>query len=154
MRTEDEIRADAAAEHTFSNGTEFDIWADTHCYECVHDNADTEQYCPILNVAILGTGDSPAWPAEWAARYIRFGDRIEGTDRVEVHDTDAADPDGIKIVGDCSEFEQRRDPGPDDPAPQPPPPPECDGQLDIIDAYLPAALDELTRAPATREAHA
>lgn len=149
MRPETEITADAADERPFSNGTEYEIWADRHCYECVNDDpqADPEVFCPIITVALLGKGDGPAWPKEWTRRYIKFGDRIEGTNRVEVSETTADDPDGCMFVGTCTEFEQRPDPG-DGPEPEPEPVPDCDGQLDLIDAYLPTALAEITRAPA------
>jgi hypothetical protein len=139
VRSEQEIRADAADDRPFSNHTEYEIWADRYCWApCVHDDPDRDKFCPILSVALLGS-----WPKEWTRRHIRFGERIGGTDRVEVHETDAADPDGIEIVGECTEFEERPDPG-DEPDPEPEPPPVCDGQLDLIDAYLDTALDELT----------
>lgn len=149
MRTEDEIRADAADQPPFSNGTEWDMWATRHCYECVHDNpnADPEVFCPIITVALVGKGNGPMWPTEWTRRYVRFGARIEGTDRVEVSDTTADDPDGCLFVGTCTEFEERRDDGPGD-KPEPVPPPEVNGQLDLIDAYLDTAIGELTKAPA------
>lgn len=144
MRSEDEVRADADTDRRpFSNHSEFDIWADRHCYDCVNDDEATERYCPILNVAMLGQG----WPAEWTRHHLKFGPRIEGTDRVEVTETTADDPAGYECVDTCTEFEERRDPGPDDDEPEPEPPPVCDGQLDIIDAYLPTALAELTRQP-------
>lgn len=125
MRTEDEIRADAAAERPFSNGTEFDIWADRWCWRCVHDNAEAERYCPILTVAL-----QKGWPGEWTRERVPFTS-VEGEatfyERVET----------------CTEFDERRGDGGDD-SPEPEPVPECGGQLDIIDAYLPVALEELT----------
>lgn len=150
MRTEDQIRADAADRRPFSNGSEWEIWADTHCYECVHDDAEREIYCPILNVSMLGKagdGSRSAWPTEWGSHFVRFGDTIPGTTRRQPIESTADDPEAYEYVGDCSEFEQRRDPG-DDPDPEPEPPPVCDGQLDIIDAYLPTAIAELSREPA------
>ncbi len=141
MRTEDQIRADATDERPFSNGSEYDIWADRHCYNCVNDDADTEKYCPILNVALLGQG----WPKEWTRHYVKFGARIEGTNRVEVSETTADDPDGCRFVDTCTEFEERRNGGGGGDAPKPPTPQvECDGQLDIIDAYVDTAISELT----------
>lgn len=98
---------------------------------------------PILSVAMLG-----GWPAEWTRHHLKFGARIEGTDRVEVTETTADDPAGFECVDTCTEFEPRRDDGPGDDEPEPEPPPVCDGQLDLIDAYLPTALAELTPAPA------
>lgn len=149
MRTEDEIRADAADERPFANGSEHDIWASRYCYDdCVHDDAEREIYCPIINVALLGPHGRPSWPVEWTRRYIRFGARIEGTTRVEVHETTADDPAGYMTVGECTEYERRRDPGDGDPPAEPDPPPVCDGQLDLVDLYLPTALAELTPAPA------
>lgn len=141
MRTEDEIRADAAPGRPFSNSSEYELWADRHCYECVNDqpDADPEVFCPILGVALLGQG----WPKEWTRKHLRFGDLIEGTNRREVIETTADDPNGCVYVDTCTEFEQRPEPG-DGPEPEPEPPPVCDGQLDIVDAYLPTALDELT----------
>lgn len=144
MRTEEQIRADAADERPFSNGSEYDMWADRHCYDCVNDDATTEKYCPILNVALLGQG----WPKEWTRHYVKFGNRIEGTTRVEVSETTADDPDGCMFVGTCTEFEKRRDDGGGGPKPAPKPQPECDGQLDIIDAYVDTAISELTPKPA------
>lgn len=153
MRSEDQIRADAADERPFSNGTEYDIWASRYCYECVNDNpqADPEVFCPIITVALLGKGDGPAWPKEWTRQYVKFGDYVDETrTRRQPIETTADDPDGCMYVGECTEFEQRRDPG-DGPEPEPEPPPVCDGQLDIIDAYLPTALAELDREPARAE---
>lgn len=147
MRTEDEIRADASPdERPFSNHSEYDLWADRHCYECVNDrpDADPEVFCPILNVAMLGGG----WPKEWTRQYLKFGAVIEGTNRREVIQTTAEDPAGCRYVDTCTEFEQRPDNGGDDATPEPPRQ-EVDGQLDIIDAYLPAALEEL--APKTQK---
>lgn len=146
MRDEAAIRADAADERPFSNGTEFEIFADRYCYRCVHDNPETEKYCPILGVALIGNDGEPAWPQEWTRKYVKFGARIPGTSCVEVSQTTADDPDGCEFVDTCTEFEERRD-GDDDPAPEPDPPPECHGQLDIIDAYVDTAVDELSRAP-------
>lgn len=146
MRTEDEIRAAAADERPFSNGTEWDMWADRWCYECVNDNpnADPQVFCPIITVALAGKGGGGAWPAEWTRRYIKFGDYVDEarTRRLPI-ETTADDPDGCEYVGECTEFERRPDPG-DEPEPDPEPVPECDGQLDLIDAYLDTALDELT----------
>ncbi|GAA0738555.1 hypothetical protein Drose_04440 [Dactylosporangium roseum] len=134
MRAEDEIRADARPGRAFSNGTEFDIWADSHCYDCVHDNpnVDPEVFCPILTVALLGE----VTPREWTERTITW--ELNGKTGT------------YAVVDECTEFEERRDDGPgdDEPKPDPGPPPVCEAQLDLIDAYLPTALDELTKAPA------
>ncbi len=132
MRTEAEIAADARPGRAFSNGTEFDIWASRYCYECVHDDSGTsgasEKNCPILTVALI----SQSTPREWVTETV---------------DTPHGPYTGI---GTCTEFEQRPEwPGDDDPdaGPPPGPTPECDGQLDLVDAYLPTALDELLKAP-------
>lgn len=133
MRSEEEIRTDAADERPFSNGTEWGIWADRFCYECVHDDANREIYCPIITVAMIGNTGSPMWPKEW------LRERVPWTDRDGVEHS-------YERVDACTEFEERRDPGDDDPPP-PEPVPDCDGQLDLIDAYLDTAIEEL--APRT-----
>ena len=150
MRTEDEIRVGAADERPFSNASEHDLWADRYCYnDCVHDDLATEKYCPIITVALTGKdGRSTAWPAEWTRKYLKFGGPVADTDRREVIETTADDPDGCVYVDACTEYEERRDPGPGDDPAEPDPPPVCDGQLDIVDAYLPTALAELTPAAA------
>lgn len=133
MRTEAEITADARPGRAFSNGTEFDIWASRYCYECVHDNpnADPEVFCPILGFSLL----NDATPREW----------VEGTVTTKYGNYQA--------IESCTEFQQRPEwPGDDDPdaGPTPPDPaPECDGQLDLVDAYLPTALGEFLKAPVT-----
>ena len=125
MRSAEEIQADAAGDKPFSNQTEYDIWADRYCYECVNDNADTNLFCPILTVALLGS-----WPKEWTRERVPWTDR----DGVE---------HAYERVDTCTEFEERRDDGGGG-EPEPEPVPDCEGQLDIIDVYLPTALDELT----------
>lgn len=121
MRSYDEIAADAADERPFSNGTEFEIWADSPkgCWNCVNDDDETEKYCPILSVAIT----RGVWPKEWTREKRRWqiGDKtgeIEG-------------------VGECTEFEERRDYGGGDPDPEPTPPPapEIDGQMDMFEVF-------------------
>lgn len=132
MRTEEQIRADADRSqetgHTFSNHTEFDIWADRHCYVCVHDDFN-EKFCPILSVGMLGEGR----PREWLREDVPWTDKDGVTHSYSRIDT-------------CTEFEQRRDgdDGPED-GPVPPPPPEVHrDQLDIVDAYVAmGGLDEL-----------
>lgn len=146
MRTEDEIRADAAPRAPFSNGTEWEIFADRQCYECVHDNpnADPEVFCPIITVALTGNNGRAAWPKEWTSKFVKFGDYVDEarTRRLPI-ETTADDPEACEYVGECTEFEQRPEPG-DEPEPEPEPPPEVEGQLDLIDAYLDTALAELT----------
>lgn len=132
MRTYDQVLADVdTTEQPFSNGTEFDIWADRHCHSCVHDNEATENYCPILSAAIGGKG----WPTEWTRR--RAG----------------TEPTTYEAVDTCTDFEQRRRGGGGGvPKPTPKPRVEVDGQLDIVDAYLDTAIGELTTAPAAATA--
>lgn len=135
MRTEAEITADATPERAFSNGTEGYAWMDRWCYECVHNDEATEKWCPILTVALLGKT-----PVEWVEQpWRQIPGRPEGETAPEL---------GGRYV--CTEFERRPEPGDDDPDTGPPTPPdpapEVDGQLDLVDAYLPTALAELTKA--------
>lgn len=126
MRTEAEIGADAQPDRRpFSNGSEFDIWAHRHCYECVHDNASTELFCPILTVALLGK-----WPAEWVRRTVEWrSERASGS---------------YEVVDTCTEFEERRDGGgPGDGEPVPPPHPEIPGQVDMFEVFVEQGLAEL-----------
>lgn len=106
----------------FSNHTMWEIWADQWCYRCTKDSeelVDQGKGCPLIMVALMRKT-----PAQW---------------------TTATEKDEVYGNYHCSEFEERRDYY-DDPTPDPPPPPvvECDGQLDLVDAYLPQALFELT----------
>jgi hypothetical protein len=125
MRTEEQIKADARPGKAFSNGTEWSIWSDRWCDRCKNNDEAAELWCPIITVALI----EPLTPAEWT----------EGTSEGEHPYT---------FVDTCTEFDERRDDGTDD-EPEPEPVPECDGQLDIIDAFLPTALDELQKAPVT-----
>lgn len=128
MRTEEQIKADARPGRAFSNGSEFDIWASRHCYECVHDIPEQEKYCPILGLALIS--DPAVTPREW----------VSGTVTTKYGSYEAIDT--------CTEFEERRDDGDGpDGGPTPPPAPECDGQLDIVDVYLDTAIGELSKAP-------
>lgn len=131
MRTEEEIQASAApGERPFSNHTEYDMWADRYCYECVNDDDATETYCPILSVALLGS-----WPQEWTRARREFT-TVDGN------------PAHYDYVDTCTEFEERRKGGGGEPKPPTPKPVvQCDGQLDIVDAYLDTAIDELTAVP-------
>lgn len=119
MRTEDEIRADATEERPFSNHSEFDIWADNHCYECQNDRAEEEAYCPILGVAML----HGVTPREWTTREEQW----------QIGDKSGS----VTVVDDCTEFEQRtRFPGdPEEPDERPVETvhvPVLDGQLDLF----------------------
>ncbi len=135
MRTEGQIRADATDERPFSNGSEYGIWASRHCYDCVNDDDRTDRFCPILTVAMVGDGSGPMWPKEWTRR---------------THTWAVGDKSGsYEVVDTCTEFEERRDGGGGDDTPKPPTPRvECDGQLDIVDAYVDTAVAELTPKPA------
>lgn len=135
MRTEEEIQADATEARPFSNGSEGHAWTSNWCDECVHNDEETELWCPILSVALLGST-----PKEWVEQpWKQVSGRPEGHTAPEL---------GGKY--ECTEFKRRpNDDGDDDPAPDPEPPPEVDGQLDIVDAYLPIALAELSKAPET-----
>jgi hypothetical protein len=134
VRPPEQIDADTDRDvKPFSNHTEFEIWASRYCYECVNDDTDAELHCPILGAALLG-----GWPKEWTRR---------------THTWQIGDKGGsYEVVDTCTEFVQRPEwPGDDDPGDGPPPEPvpECDGQLDLVDAYLPTALVELRKAPVT-----
>lgn len=131
MRTEEQISTDAANRRAFSNGTEFDIWADRWCYDCVHDNWKTEKYCPILSVALLGQ-----WPTEWTRGKVEFT-TVEGN------------PAAYDVVDTCTEFEQRRDDDPGDEPPAGPGPfePEMPGQVDMFEVFVEQGIDQLTSAP-------
>lgn len=133
MRPEAEITASAREGSPFSNGTEGYAWMAEWCDECVHNDEETEKWCPILTVALLGKT-----PAEWVEQpWKQIKGRPEG---------ETAPVLGGKY--ECTEFQQRPDPGDEDDDPPPPEPvPDCDGQLDLIDAYLPTALAELQKAP-------
>jgi len=132
MRTADQIQADATPQRPFSNGTEYDIWADRWCYECTRDNPDTDTFCPILSVALLGN-----WPKEWTRAQ---------------HNWTVGDASGsYEVVDSCTEFEQRPDDdGPDDDSgPQPGPGPfdeEQPGQTDIFTFFAEDAIEHLRPA--------
>lgn len=136
MRTDAEITADAKPGSPFSNGTEGYAWMDRWCHECTENDEPTEKWCPILSVALLGKT-----PVEWVEQpWQQIKGRPEG--------------ETAPVLGgtyECTEFQQRPEwPGDDDPDTGPPPPdpaPEVDGQLDLVDAYLPTALAELEKAP-------
>lgn len=130
MRPEAEISASAEDRRPFSNGTEGFAWMGDWCYECVHNDEETELWCPILTVAILGK-----WPTEWTRRQVGW--------------TSKDSSGSYEVVDTCTEFEERRDPGPDDEPESGPGPydPEMDGQTDIftfiVEDALEAGLPEL-----------
>lgn len=132
MRSSDEITADAEPRSAFSNGTEYEIWAGhgRGCYDCAQDDPNVERYCPILSVGFLGS-----WPKEWTRRNVTW---------------EAGDRSGsYEIVDECTEFERRRDDGPDDddPGPEPvPPAPEVEGQTDIFEVFAQQIADEASTA--------
>lgn len=121
-------------EQPFSNATEFEIWADRYCYDCVKDNADTETWCPILSAALLGE-----WPVQWTRRQVEW----------EIGDKRGS----YEAVDTCADFERRRDDGPDDdddPKPTGPGPfaEEMPGQTDIFTFIVEDALEALPAAEA------
>lgn len=131
MRTYEEIAADAADETPFSNGTEFEMWADSGrgCWDCIHDNDETETYCPILSVSLLG----PSWPKEWTREKHRW----------EIGGKSGA----YDVVGECTEFEERRDDDGGDPETEPtsPPAPEIDGQIDMFEVFAEQITEHASR---------
>jgi hypothetical protein len=118
MRTNEQIMADAADDHPFSNHSEYDMWAGsgTGCYDCLNDDEPTEKYCPILSAALLGK-----WPREWTRAAHRW----------EIGDKSGS----YEVVDECTEFERRRDDGGDDPEPEPEPPPVVEGQVDMFEVF-------------------
>jgi hypothetical protein len=130
MRSYEEAMAASKDEPAFSNGTEGYAWMANWCDECVNNDEETELWCPLLTVALL-----QRTPVEWVEQ--PWG-QVKG----------APEGETAPRLGDtyhCTEFRQRPEPGDeDDPEPEPEPPPVCDGQLDLIDAYLETALAELT----------
>jgi hypothetical protein len=118
VRTAEQITADAADERPFSNSTEYESWANKGrgCYDCAHDDWETEKWCPILGAALLGS-----WPKEWTRR----------TQTWEIGGKSGS----YEVVDECTEFEERRD-GPDGGAdPDPGPPPVIGGQIDVFEVF-------------------
>jgi len=118
VRTFDEIRADAADKRPFSNGTEFELWADRPggCWTCTRDEPRTETWCPILSVVIT----HGVWPTEWQRREHR------------------TEHGSYEVVGDCTEYDERPDDDGDDddgPGTDPGPPPVVEGQLTLGDLF-------------------
>lgn len=128
MRTSEQIVADAENRSPFSNSTEYEIWADSGkgCYDCRHDDANQERYCPILSVAFLGN-----WPAEWTRRMRRW----------EIGDASGE----YEVVDECTEFDRRNDEG-DDSTPEPEPPPEVVGQIDMFEVFADQITEQVSRA--------
>jgi hypothetical protein len=124
MRTYDEIAASAREGSAFSNSTSFEIWAANRgCWTCRNDDDAAEKYCPILSVA-LATGKTPA---EWLEL---------SEDRVQDYT--------------CTEYDERRDDGPDDDGPGPDAPPpspvaELEGQIDIFEVFADQVVDASAR---------
>ena len=132
MRTYEEIAADAAAESPFSNSTEYEIWADSGrgCYDCRHDDAETDTFCPILSAALLST-----WPKEWTRRTVDW----------QIGDASGS----YETVGECTEFQERRDDGEDEPEPEPDPPPVIDGQVDLFEVFADQIAEQSSRVAVT-----
>lgn len=64
MRSPEEISASARDVRAFSNGTEGYAWMGNWCHECKHDDEETEKWCPILTLAMIGEKT----PAEWVEK--------------------------------------------------------------------------------------
>ena len=96
MRTEDEIQRDARPGSAFSNGYEWDCWSSKWCENCIHDDFETDKFCPLVTVAMLGDKT----PAEWM-----FEKPLSLYDRYT-----------------CVEFQDEDGPGDTEPKPVPDPP--------------------------------
>jgi hypothetical protein len=132
MKTYDEALNAAADKPAFSNGTEGHAWTGRWCDRCIHDRSarvDSVKPDPrnngLLGCALLAVAIMGKTPAEWAENEPKFQ---------------------LGNTYTCSEFEEDR-PGGGEPKRPPTPRPECDGQLDIVDAYLDTAISELTPKP-------
>lgn len=44
----------------FSNGFEYDTWAERHCWKCRRDDGESV-FCPILDLALLENIVPPQW---------------------------------------------------------------------------------------------
>ncbi len=123
MRSYDEAYAAFRDTPAFSNSTDGEVWMGGWCERCTNDSpdmVDRGEGCPLILIALVGRT-----PSEWLDQ-----------------------PEDRQRIGDryhCVEFRDRDEAG-EDPAPHPLP--QCDGQLDIIDAYVDTAISELTPAPA------
>ncbi len=132
MRTYEEIAADAGPRSPFSNSTEFEIWASNGraCYDCLNDGIGStgdEPHCPILSASLLST-----WPKEWTVR--------------KVHWEIGGESGSYDAVGECIEFEERRDDdGDDEPDPEPGPPPVIEGQVDPFEVFADDVAEQAGR---------
>lgn len=123
MKSEAEISAAATDGRPFSNGTEGYGWMAHWCDECTHNDEETELWCPILTVALLGKT-----PAEWTKRTVE------------------SEYGSYDVIDTCTEFEQRHDDdGPDEPEPDPVGPfdPEMPGQVDIFEVFVDKGLAKM-----------
>jgi hypothetical protein len=121
MRSYAEIAGDTRPGRAFSNGSQWEYWADRWCYRCANDDiglGGDEKYCPILSASLALDGTPREWQAE--------------TEDDHVH-------------GDytCTEFEERRDDDGDDPEPEPEPPPVIDGQIDVFEVFADQIVESL-----------
>jgi hypothetical protein len=136
MRSYEEIITDAADRSPFSNHTEFDIWAAHRgCYTCRNDGIGAtgdEPHCPILTASLL-----QKWPREWTP---------------EKREWQIGGKSGSRwVVGECTEYDERRDDdGPADDHPVPPPPPEIDGQMDIFEVFADDVIERSAVTPVGR----
>lgn len=61
MKTWDEAKATARPGAAFSNGFEWESWAEAHCWACVHYEPNGSADCLLPDVAML----DQVTPAEW-----------------------------------------------------------------------------------------
>jgi hypothetical protein len=107
MRSEAEIRADAIEGHTFSNGTEWEIWSDHWCWHpCKNDRNED---CPLIMLGLLGYR-----PKEWidaADERVAHGryecTEYEPDDEEDADELDLPAPTGpaVEIYGQVDIFE-------------------------------------------------
>jgi len=119
VKTDAEIDAAAIDKRPFSNGTEGYAWMANWCDDCGHNDEETEKWCPILSVALLGKTPAECVEQPWQ----QVAGRPEG--------------ETAPVLGgtyECTEFELAADPeDPGDPPPVAPEPvPVADGQLELF----------------------
>jgi hypothetical protein len=104
MRTHEEAMAAATDGTPFSNSTQWELWADRHCFGC---KVDTDESCPLVLVALSGKT-----PAEWTA---------------------PTEQQRLQSDYDCAEFIPAVDEKPAPAPPRPPAPAKpLPGQLDLF----------------------
>lgn len=136
MRSYDEIMADAKDKPPFSNGTEGYAWMANWCEDCTKNDEETELWCPLLSVALLGRT-----PVQWLEQpWQQVKGRPEGVTAPALGDT-----------YHCTEFEERPEwPGDDDPdegpPPDPSPPPVAEGQVDMFEVFADQIVEHIDSA--------